>query len=83
MNDYRFMLEAHLDTGRLNLANPFELSMYLSKTISLIIPEGYPKDAVLNIFSKPPKLMSVETQDFLDTAETAFKKHKNAMNKLK
>ena len=83
MNDYRFMLEAHLDTGRLNFANPFELSVYLSETISLAIPEGYPKEAVLNIFSKSPKLVAVETQDFLNTAESAFEKHKNAMTKLK
>jgi hypothetical protein len=55
----------------------------LSETISLAIPEGYPREAALNIFSKPPELVSVDSQDFLDTAQNAFKKHKNAMNKLK
>lgn len=50
LNENRFQLEAFNHMGRLNLKSTFEMSLYLSKTISLVIPEGYPKDAALKIF---------------------------------
>jgi hypothetical protein len=40
--------------GRLNLINTLEMSLYLSKTISLVIPEGYPRDAALAVFGQEP-----------------------------
>ena len=56
LNEYRFQLEAHAYMGRLDFSEPLEMSLYLSKTISLVLPEGYPRDAALKIFGQtPPK----------------------------
>ena len=52
MNDYRFQLEYRDRSGRLYLSNPMQMSMDLSKTISLVLPEGYPLDAVLKLFGQ-------------------------------
>jgi len=56
LNEYKFQLEAFSQMGRLNFNDPLEMSLSLSKMISLVIPEGYPKDAALKIFGQePPK----------------------------
>ena len=38
--------------GRLDLNDPLKMSMYLSKMISLVLPEGYPLDAALKLFGQ-------------------------------
>lgn len=56
LNEYKFQLEAYAQMGRLNFNDPFEMSLSLNKMISLVIPEGYPKDSALKIFGQePPK----------------------------
>jgi hypothetical protein len=57
LNEYKFQLEAFNQMGKMNLKNTFEMSLYLCRTISLVIPEGYPKDAALGLFGLPPKPM--------------------------
>lgn len=52
LNDYRFQLEASDQMGRLDLSDTLKMSLYLSKTISLVLPEGYPRDAALKIFGQ-------------------------------
>ena len=52
MNDYRFQLEYNDNIGRLDLNDPLKMSMYLSKMISLVLPEGYPLDAALKLFGQ-------------------------------
>lgn len=55
LNENKFQIEAFYQMGRLNLKSTFEMSLYLSKAISLVIPEGFPKDAALNLFGQSPK----------------------------
>jgi hypothetical protein len=56
LNDYRHQLEAVVRYDRLDLNDTLKLSLYLSKTISLALPEGYPRDAALKLFGQePPK----------------------------
>lgn len=52
LNEYRFQLEYLAKAGRLNLDSTLEISLWLSKTISLVLPEGYPRDAALKIFGQ-------------------------------
>jgi len=60
LNDYRFQLEWAADAGRFDLYDTLKMSMYLSKTISLALPEGYPRDAALKLFGQePPKSKTV------------------------
>lgn len=54
MNEYRFQLEAWNHMGRMNLNNTLEMSMYLSKMISLVLPDGYPRYAALKCFGQEP-----------------------------
>jgi hypothetical protein len=54
LNDYRHQLEAVVRYDRLNLNDTLKMSLYLSKTISLALPEGYPRDAVLKLFGQEP-----------------------------
>ncbi|MBK8202510.1 MAG: hypothetical protein IPK68_09440 [Bdellovibrionales bacterium] len=54
MNEYRFQLEAWNQMGRMNLSDTLEMSMYLSKMISLVLPDGYPKYAALKCFGQEP-----------------------------
>lgn len=55
LNENKFQLEAFNHMGRLNLKSTLEMSLYLSETISLVIPEGYPRDATLNLFGQEIK----------------------------
>jgi hypothetical protein len=55
LNENKYQLEAFNHMGRLNLKSTFEMSLYLSKTISLVIPEGYPKDATRALFGQVPQ----------------------------
>ena len=60
LNDYRFQLEAADQMDRFTLSDTLKMSLYLSKTISLALPEGYPRDAALNLFGQePPKSKAV------------------------
>ena len=52
MNDYRFQLEYNDNVGRLDLNDPLKMSMYLSKVISLVLPDGYPLDTALKLFGQ-------------------------------
>lgn len=52
LNENKFQLEAFNHMGRLNLKSTLEMSLYLSKTISLVIPEGYPRDATLELLGQ-------------------------------
>lgn len=54
LNDYRHQLEAVVHYDRLDLNDTLKLSLYLSKTISLALPEGYPRDAALKLFGQEP-----------------------------
>jgi hypothetical protein len=54
LNDYRQQLEAVVHYDRLDLNDTLKLSLYLSKTISLALPEGYPRDAALKLFGQEP-----------------------------
>ncbi|MBK8202501.1 MAG: hypothetical protein IPK68_09385 [Bdellovibrionales bacterium] len=54
MNEYRFQLEAWNQMGRMNLSDTLEMSMYLSKMISLVLPDGYPQYAALKCFGQVP-----------------------------
>jgi len=54
MNDYRYQLEVVVYSERLDLIDPGKLSLYLSNTISLALPEGYPRDAALRLFGQEP-----------------------------
>ncbi len=64
LNEYKFQLEAYAHMNRLNFDDTLQMSLTLSKMISLVIPEGYAKDAALKIFgqepSKPQPLKAVE-----------------------
>ncbi|MBL7688078.1 MAG: hypothetical protein JNJ49_08575 [Bdellovibrionaceae bacterium] len=63
LNEYKFQLETYAHMERLDFNDPLEMSLMLSKVISLVIPEGYPKDAALKIFGqeipKPAPLKAV------------------------
>ncbi len=54
MNEYRFQLDAWNHMGRMNLNNTLEMSKHLSKIISLVLPDGYPKYAALRCFGQEP-----------------------------
>ncbi len=54
LNDYRFQLEAANQMDRFSLEDSLKMSIYLSKTISLALPEGYPRDAALRLFGQEP-----------------------------
>lgn len=54
MNEYRFQLEAWSQMGRMNLNDTLGMSMHLSRMISLILPDGYPKYAALKCFGQDP-----------------------------
>jgi hypothetical protein len=56
LSEDRFQLEACSNFGHPNFKNTFDMSLYLSKTISLAIPEGYPEDAALKCFNQPPRV---------------------------
>ncbi len=66
LNEYKFQLEAFSQMGRLNCNDTLEISLSLSKMISLVTPEGYPQDAALKIFgqeSSKPAPFNVIMQD--------------------
>ena len=66
LNEYKFQLEAFSQMGRLNFNDTLEMSLSLSKMISLVIPEGYPKDAALKFFgqeSSKPAPLNVVVRD--------------------
>jgi hypothetical protein len=54
LNDYRHQLEAVAHYDRLDINDTLKMSLYLSKTISLALPEGYPRDAALKLFGQVP-----------------------------
>ncbi|MER2511133.1 MAG: hypothetical protein ABTQ25_01700 [Nitrosomonas ureae] len=53
MNECRFSLQAHAQTGRL-LHDPLRMSLWLADLISLVLPDYTPKDTVLKLFGEPP-----------------------------
>lgn len=60
LNDYRFQLEVADQMDKFTLDDTLKMSMYLSKTISLALPEGYPRDAALKLFGQEqPKSKAV------------------------
>lgn len=60
LNDYRFQLEVADQMDKFTLDDTLKMSMYLSKTISLALPEGYPRDAAFKLFGQePPKSKAV------------------------
>lgn len=54
MNDYRFQLEWADQADKFSLEDTLKMSMYLSKTISLALPEAYPRYAALKLFGQEP-----------------------------
>lgn len=53
LNECRFSLQAHAQTGRLQ-HDPPKMSLWLADLISLVLPDYTPKDTVLKIFGEPP-----------------------------
>lgn len=74
MNEHRFQLQASNDIGRLNLDDPFAMSLYLGRVISLVLPEGYPYEAALKRFDTELRFssMSEYRQPSIVTVETPF-----------
>ena len=55
LNEYRFQLEAWASYTREDLSQTLNMSLHLSKTISLKLPEGYPRDAARYALEAPVK----------------------------
>jgi hypothetical protein len=55
MNDFRFALQTSAQIGRLE-NDPLTMSLWLVDQISLILPEGTPRDSVLKIFGEPSRV---------------------------
>jgi len=53
MNECRFSLQAHAQTGRLQ-HDPRRMSLWLADLISLVLPDYTPKDTVSKLFGEPP-----------------------------
>ncbi len=63
LKEYKFQLEVAAHLGRLNFSDLLEISLSLSKMISLVIPNGYPKDAALMAFrQESPKTESLPSR---------------------
>lgn len=59
MNDYRYQLESWHQADRMNLNDTLAMSIYLSETPSLVLPDTWPTDAALKCFGQsPPKKSS-------------------------
>jgi hypothetical protein len=54
LNQNRSDLEVVSSMGQLKLKSPLEISLYLSKSISLVLPDGYPREAALARFGQDP-----------------------------
>ncbi len=51
-NEYRSQLDYLNDYGRVN--STLEMSLWLSNTISLVLPDGFPTDSALKLFGQTP-----------------------------
>ena len=54
MNDYRLQFEWADQADKFKLEETLKMLMYLNKTISLALPEGYPRDSALKLFGQEP-----------------------------
>lgn len=69
INEYRFQLD-HIDRlGRLDLNDTLKMSLSLSKMISLVLPDGYPRDATLKLFGQNPPAKMQKAIELVKPAE--------------